>query len=185
MRTIICLTILMIVASLTTGCAYQGFEYIATKNSDGTLRSRPHYSPPRQSMDHARPNPNTPQTQWQGVKPIPNGFSVSLKEQTMCFFKEHKAVRCAHISSGAPGYETVTGDFRIRHKSPMVLSYKYRNALGEPSEMPWSLCFHGSYCTHAGHLPGYPASHGCIRTEPDVAKVFFNLGELGTRFLVY
>ena len=46
--------------------------------------------------------------------------------------------------------------------------------------MPYFMRIHGAVGMHAGYLPGYPASHGCIRMPEFMAEDFFNNVEIGT-----
>jgi L,D-transpeptidase catalytic domain len=46
--------------------------------------------------------------------------------------------------------------------------------------MPYFLRIHGGIGMHAGYLPGYPASHGCIRLPKEMAVHFFNNAAIGT-----
>jgi lipoprotein-anchoring transpeptidase ErfK/SrfK len=46
--------------------------------------------------------------------------------------------------------------------------------------MPYFMRIHGGVGMHAGYLPGYPASHGCIRMPTDIAKIFFANASVGT-----
>jgi hypothetical protein len=45
--------------------------------------------------------------------------------------------------------------------------------------------FHGSDGLHAGYLPGYPASHGCVRMPQQLAVAFFNSVSVGTPVTVF
>jgi hypothetical protein len=48
------------------------------------------------------------------------------------------------------------------------------------AKMPYFLRFHGGYGLHAGRVPSYPASHGCVRLPSAMAPRFFENSELGT-----
>ena len=60
-------------------------------------------------------------------------------------------------------------------KDPMPRGAKYDGA-----KMPFFLRIHGGVGMHEGFLPGYPASHGCIRMPGFMAEAFFRNAELGT-----
>jgi hypothetical protein len=47
------------------------------------------------------------------------------------------------------------------------------------------LRFDGAVGMHAGRLPGYPASHGCVRLPPSKAKLFFDIADTGTPVRVF
>ena len=82
----------------------------------------------------------------------------------------------ATISSGIEGRNTPTGIFAVRGKTPMYHSKKYDNA-----PMPFAQ-FIDEYgvAMHAGHNPGYPASHGCIRLPSGFAKKLYTVTPVGT-----
>jgi lipoprotein-anchoring transpeptidase ErfK/SrfK len=50
--------------------------------------------------------------------------------------------------------------------------------------MPYFLRFNGAVGMHAGYLPGYPASHGCIRLPLEMARHFYNNSSHGTPVIV-
>jgi lipoprotein-anchoring transpeptidase ErfK/SrfK len=52
------------------------------------------------------------------------------------------------------------------------------------ASMPYFLEFKPGYGLHAGHLPGYPASHGCVRLPYWKARQFFNESKIGTPVIV-
>lgn len=80
------------------------------------------------------------------------------------------------ISTGKKGYATPTGTFAITNKYRTWTSTLYH------ASMP---CFQRLSCSdfgfHQGNVPGYPASHGCIRVPPGNAQKLFALTELGDR----
>jgi lipoprotein-anchoring transpeptidase ErfK/SrfK len=54
-----------------------------------------------------------------------------------------------------------------------------------PSPMLYFMQFHGADGMHVGYLPGYPASHGCVRTPETYAIAFLNAVEVGTTVTVF
>lgn len=50
----------------------------------------------------------------------------------------------------------------------------------EGAPMPYFLRFNGAVGMHVGQLPGYPASHGCVRLPANIAPIFYNKSKLGT-----
>ena len=54
-----------------------------------------------------------------------------------------------------------------------------------PAPMPYFMRFHGADGMHAGYLPGYPASHGCVRMPDQYAIAFFNAVQVGTPVTVF
>lgn len=77
------------------------------------------------------------------------------------------------VSTGRPGHATPTGSFRPVRMHEMWHSSKYENA-----PMPWSIFFYGGYAIHGTtdlkHL-GQVASHGCVRLDPENAKLLYDL----------
>jgi len=54
-----------------------------------------------------------------------------------------------------------------------------------PAPMPWFMRFHEADGMHAGFLPGYPASHGCVRMPEQLAIAFYNAVDVGTSVTVF
>lgn len=50
----------------------------------------------------------------------------------------------------------------------------------QPAPMPYFMEFSPAVGLHAGYLPGYPASHGCVRMPRDLASLFFQRVQIGT-----
>ena len=128
---------------------------------------------------------------------------VRKRAQEADLFKGRSEIAVAHISTGREGYETPVGRFRVirkdrDHRSGLYGDYvdddgrivkanvdvrkggrpPYAHFLGAP--MPFYLEFSPGYGLHAGHLPGYPASHGCVRLSYWKARQFFNEARVGT-----
>ena len=84
-------------------------------------------------------------------------------------FRNGIAIGFSSSSSGKPGYGTPSGLFSILEKRRFHRSSTYNNA-----PMPWMVRLTWSgVAFHAGPLPGYPASHGCIRLPSQFAPKFF------------
>ena len=86
----------------------------------------------------------------------------------------------ATISSGEPGRDTPTGIFTVLNKKTMHRSKKYDDA-----PMPFAQ-FIDTYgiALHAGHNPGHPASHGCVRLPAKFAAKLYQVTDLGTPVLI-
>ncbi|MCX6179798.1 MAG: L,D-transpeptidase [Chlorobiales bacterium] len=72
------------------------------------------------------------------------------------------------VSSGKKDKSTPPGKFFVNYKQRFKFSVKYENA-----PMPFSINYHNGYFIHQQSLPGYPASHGCVRLLPDDAERLF------------
>lgn len=94
---------------------------------------------------------------------------VSLPEQRAHVYRNGIRTGVATISSGKPGNETPTGVFPILQKSRDHRSNLYNNA---PMPFMQRLTWDG-IALHAGRIPGYPASHGCVRLPKAFAEQLF------------
>lgn len=105
---------------------------------------------------------------------------ISLENQLAFLYKGNMLVAAASISSGKEGRESPAGVFQILSKATMHRSRKYDNA-----PMPFAQFFTDyGVALHAGHNPGHPASHGCIRLPSAFAKKLFAVTDVGTTVLV-
>jgi uncharacterized protein YjbI with pentapeptide repeats/lipoprotein-anchoring transpeptidase ErfK/SrfK/peptidoglycan hydrolase-like protein with peptidoglycan-binding domain len=105
---------------------------------------------------------------------------VSLSEQRIDIYRGITRVTSSKISSGMRGHETMTGVFSILEKQRYHRSNIYSNA-----PMPWMqrLTWSGT-ALHAGVVPGYPASHGCIRLPFSFAPKLFQITSVGENVVV-
>lgn len=105
---------------------------------------------------------------------------VSLSDQRAYLYRGDSLVAAAAISTGVDEHPTPKGIFQVMLKKPMHRSIKYDNA-----PMPFTQMF-DKYGTalHAGHNPGYPASHGCIRLPGEFAKRLYGVTALGATVMI-
>lgn len=96
---------------------------------------------------------------------------VSLSDQRAWVFSDGTRVATSTVSTGKAGKETPTGVFPILEKKKMHHSNRYDNA---PMPFMQRLTWDG-IAMHAGRLPGYPASHGCVRLPTDFARDLFGI----------
>ncbi|HSI82288.1 MAG: ankyrin repeat domain-containing protein [Candidatus Methylacidiphilales bacterium] len=102
-------------------------------------------------------------------------LEVSLSKQTVTVYQDGKVLTTSPVSTGRPGYKTPSGTYVVTHKYEHWISTLYH------APMPFFMRLScGSFGLHAGALPGYPASHGCIRMPLERVKEFFQFVELGT-----
>ncbi len=94
---------------------------------------------------------------------------VSLDEQRAYVYRNGMAIGVSTISSGKAGKETPTGVFTILQKNKDHRSNLYNNA---PMPYMQRLTWDG-IALHGGALPGYPASHGCVRLPLEFARQLF------------
>ena len=106
---------------------------------------------------------------------------ISLGKQRLQVFDSKGVVAQSRISSGSRGRETPTGIFTILQKNKRHFSNLYDDApMPNMQRITWS-----GVALHAGHLPGYPASHGCIRLPYGFSRSLFSMTKLGTRVIVH
>jgi len=105
---------------------------------------------------------------------------VSLKRQRLTVYNRNGSVTEAPISSGNAQNPTITGVFSILGKSVEHFSNLYNNA---PMPYMQRLTWSGT-AMHAGHLPGYPASHGCIRLPHAFSQRLYDMTSVNTRVIV-
>ena len=101
---------------------------------------------------------------------------VSLSDQLAFLYRGSTLVAVSTISSGKPGKDTPTGVFPSLEKQRFHKSLKYENA---PMPFMQRIDKYG-IALHAGHLPGTPASHGCVRLPGEFAAKLFRVTEVGT-----
>jgi hypothetical protein len=105
---------------------------------------------------------------------------VNLDTQRAVLFRNGVPIAASTLSTGRPGYETPTGVFTILQKHVEHYSSKYDNA---PMPYMQRLTWKG-VALHAGQLPGYPASHGCIRLPKEFARLLYGVTRLGMTVVV-
>ena len=132
---------------------------------------------------------------------------IDLQEQRAYLLQNGRPVLASPISSGRYGHLTGTGSFKVIEKERNHYSSIYgkivdrsgRTVVADadvdmkvpsgcrfvPAPMPYFMRFHGSDGMHAGYLPGYPASHGCVRMPDQYAIAFFNAVSVGTPVTVF
>ena len=137
----------------------------------------------------------------------PPKIVVSLSDQRAYFYKGKTVIGESNISTGRKGYETPPGKYRVIQKDEHHVSSIYGDFVGEDGEvvkanvssrkdhappgtqfvgakMPFFLRFTRGYGMHAGFVPRYRASHGCIRMPAEMAKHFFDAAEMDTPVVV-
>lgn len=105
---------------------------------------------------------------------------VSIPQQKAYVFQDGEIFATSPVSTGKRGHATPTGSFRILEKKVHHRSNKYANA---PMPYMQRLTWYG-IAMHAGSLPGYPASHGCIRFPRSFAKKLYRLTDYGTKVTI-
>jgi hypothetical protein len=106
--------------------------------------------------------------------------AVSLKSQTAAVYRNGIKIGSCEVSTGRKGHETPTGVFHILVKDADHHSSIYNNAAMPFSErLTW-----GGVALHAGGLPGYPSSHGCVHLPFEFSKKLFTVTHNGTTVVI-
>ena len=141
---------------------------------------------------------------WKGDEVVGKpSLTINLTEQKVFYYKGGELVGMAPISSGREGYDTVVGSFKViekdeDHRSSLYGDYvsssgevlkreidvrkdpRPPGAKFDGAEMNYFMRITGAIGMHEGYLPGYPASHGCIRMPRKMAMIFFEKTPMGT-----
>lgn len=134
-------------------------------------------------------------------------IEIDLQDQMAYLIEDSAVMLAAPISSGRAGHLTETGVFKIIEKERNHYSNLYGkivDARGKvtvadadadmkvprggrfiPAPMRYFMRFSGAAGMHAGYLPGYAASHGCIRLPENAAITLFNTIEVGTPVTIF
>lgn len=105
---------------------------------------------------------------------------ISVPAQMAYIFRDGQMIGATTVSTGKKGKATPLGLFEILQKREFHRSNLYSNA---PMPFMQRLTWDG-IALHGGELPGYPASHGCIRMPNAFARKLFSLTAMGGRVLV-
>lgn len=105
---------------------------------------------------------------------------ASIADQRISFYGAEGLVERSPISSGQPGHRTPTGVFAILGKELFHRSNLYNDApMPYMQRITWS-----GVAMHTGVLPGYPASHGCIRLPDAFARKIYGMTKVGQRVVI-
>ena len=136
-------------------------------------------------------------------------IEVSLSEQRARVYRRDGAAKVliidTQISSGKPGHATSTGTYHIKEKLVAKQSTLYGtwvNSSGQAvggndsrsrpagasrfvgADMPYWMRINGGIGMHVGYVPGYPASHGCIRVPEAIQPLIYSKVGLGTQVTI-
>ena len=100
---------------------------------------------------------------------------VDLGRQLATVYRNGVRIGVSTISSGRPGFDTPTGVFTILEKNKQHISRKFNDApMPYQERLTWS-----GVALHAGGLPGYPESHGCVHLPLAFSKILFDAMPMG------
>jgi hypothetical protein len=105
---------------------------------------------------------------------------VSLPDQLLYLYRNGVRIGRSTVSTGKPGKTTPTGVFTVLQKKVDHESSIYKGAkMPHMQRLTWT-----GIALHAGHLPGYPASAGCVRLPVDFAAKLYTVTTLGTTVII-
>ncbi len=189
-RVIVCVGLVLVIAGCAEDTRYSGNTQYLGGGVYGGVPS----GPPRDTVSY-----------WDGdsVSGSPS-VKISLGEQRAYFYKSGVLVGVSQLSTGREGLNTPLGNFKIIQKDKDHLSSlfgDYVDSAGnvvvpnvdikkdpkpppgahfKGTPMPYFMRIVSGTGMHAGYLPGYPASHGCIRMPEFMAENFFKSVSVGT-----
>ncbi|TCO71555.1 L,D-transpeptidase-like protein [Rhodovulum euryhalinum] len=110
----------------------------------------------------------------------PVAVIVSLDEQRVHVYRNGVRIAVSTCSTGKPGHSTPTGVFVVLQKDRNHRSSTYNDApMPNMNRLTWD-----GVALHAGNLPGYPASHGCVRLPLKFSALLFEVTHLGTPVII-
>ncbi len=177
---------------LTTGCATH-----STPDKSRWAEQAPHTAPiARHSTGHpaaTAPAATVPDVRdaatlkpgeftWHPER-APSGpvvIIVSVPEQRAYVYRNGVRIGASTVSTGKPGHETPTGVFSVLEKDQKHVSSTYQGAAMPYMErLTWD-----GIALHAGKLPGYPASHGCVRLPLEFSRKLYGVTHSGTHVVI-
>jgi lipoprotein-anchoring transpeptidase ErfK/SrfK len=114
--------------------------------------------------------------------PIPKGplhIIVSIDKQRATLYADGQVVAQTKISSGTATHPTPMGVFSILQKNRHHVSNLYDAKMPYMQRITWS-----GAALHEGPLPGYPASHGCVRLPNEFAQLLWKATKIGARVII-
>jgi hypothetical protein len=105
---------------------------------------------------------------------------VSIPDQLVHVYRNGIRIAASTCSTGKLGHRTPTGVFKILQKDKHHHSSTYNNApMPNMNRLTWS-----GIALHAGQLPGYPASHGCVRLPKEFSELLFGVTKVGMTVVI-
>jgi lipoprotein-anchoring transpeptidase ErfK/SrfK len=110
----------------------------------------------------------------------PYNVVISIEKQQLTLYSGTEVIARSRVSTGTASHPTPTGVFSIIQRNRWHRSNLYGNApMWFMQRITWS-----GVAMHEGVVPGYPASHGCIRLPAAFAKSMWSITEMGARVIV-
>ena len=119
---------------------------------------------------------------WMGeaVTTGPVVMVISITEQRAYVYRNGILIGATTVSTGRPGHLTPTGVFTVLQKQK-----EHRSTIYDGAPMPYmERLTWGGIALHAGGLPGYPESHGCIHLPTEFAQRLFDISTNGMTVVI-
>ena len=179
--------ILAAAGAIGTASHAEAAFYYYSDYSDGSFRRQerypeePRWKPQKRGPAAAKNKKETVVEKETGAKPQgPLVIVVSIERQKVTIYDSNGAFAESPVSTGMKGHSTPMGVFSVIQKHKFHHSNIYSGApMPYMQRITWS-----GVAMHAGVLPGYPASHGCIRMPMAFAVKMWNWTKMGARVIV-
>jgi lipoprotein-anchoring transpeptidase ErfK/SrfK len=173
------LAMLTAAGAIGAGSQAQAALFYWTESNPGYYRPEP-MTPPRRQPPRSRQWKQTVIPQKEAKPKGPVIIAISIEKQEMKVYDANGFFASAPVSTGMPGHPTPTGVFSVIQKHKFHHSNIYSDApMPYMQRITWS-----GVAMHAGVLPGYPASHGCIRMPMAFSIKMWNWTKMGARVVV-
>jgi len=165
------------------------------------------FTRPQPAQASGAPHDDVSYWDGDGIRGTPS-IRINLHLQKASFYKGDQLVGVSKISTGSEGHDTPSGTYKISqknkdHRSNLYGVFKDKitdevidddadmakekvppGAYFEGASMPYFMRFNGGIGMHTGYLPGYNASHGCVRMPDHMARKYFKSVSVGTPVIV-
>ena len=166
-------------------------------------------APPPTPPTPVNPAPAPPPYTWNetGAKG-PARVVIDVSKQRAYFYRGPAVIGETRCSTGKKGFATVCGNYQVTQKDKNHVSNLYgsfvnkgggivrrdvdmskmkvpEGCMFQGAKMPFYMRFNAGYGLHAGYVPDYPASHGCVRLPKVMAEHLFQNSEVGTPVIVH
>ena len=174
------IAVLTAAGALGSAARAEAALYYWSDSDPGYYRPAPIVPQRRQMLRHHQAK-KTEVPEKQSAKPEgPLIIAISIDKQNLKIYDANGFFAEAPVSTGMKGHPTPTGVFSVIQKHKLHHSNIYSGApMPYMQRITWS-----GVAIHAGVLPGYPASHGCIRMPMAFAIKMWNWTKMGARVVV-
>jgi hypothetical protein len=151
--------------------------FVSLVDSDETKPAQTLGSPEEPDETKLRPG----QYSWDPERATtgPAVILVSLPDQLAYVYRNGILIGRTSVSTGRPGYSTPTGVFHILQKQHEHVSDIYDASMPNMERLTWT-----GVALHAGGLPGYPSSHGCVHLPLQFSSLLYNVTTVGTTVII-